>query len=140
MVRRPAPAARPTMVDVARAAEVSLKTVSRVFNNEPGVTPQTADRVRHAIALLDFRRNDMARGLRQRSTSRTLGLLIEDVANPFYSAITAPSRRWLGALVFWSSPAARMRTRCKSGHWLACSANGGSTGSSWSLPEPITAT
>ena len=76
------------MVDVARAAEVSLKTVSRVFNNEPGVTPQTADRVRHAIALLDFRRNDMARGLRQGSTSRTLGLLIEDVANPFYSAIT----------------------------------------------------
>jgi LacI family transcriptional regulator len=35
-----------------------------------------------------LRRNDMARGLRQRSTSRTLGLLIEDVANPFYSAIT----------------------------------------------------
>jgi len=94
------------MVDVARKAEVSIKTVSRVFNNEPGVTPRTADRVRHAIDLLDFRRNDMARGLRQRSTSRTLGLLIEDVANPFYSAITRAVEevaRGSGYLVITSS-------------------------------------
>ena len=106
VVRRPAPAVRPTMVDVARKAEVSIKTVSRVFNNEPGVTPRTADRVRHAIDLLDFRRNDMARGLRQRSTSRTLGLLIEDVANPFYSAITRAVEevaRGSGYLVITSS-------------------------------------
>src|SRR5712691_8481657 len=76
------------MEDVAEAAQVSLKTVSRVVNDEPGVTPETAERVRDAIAKLGFRRNDMARALRRGQVSRTLGLVIEDVANPFYSAIT----------------------------------------------------
>jgi LacI family transcriptional regulator len=75
------------MEDVAEAARVSLKTVSRVVNDEPGVTPDTAERVRRAIAELGFRRNDMARALRQGRVSRTLGLVIGDVANPFYSAI-----------------------------------------------------
>jgi LacI family transcriptional regulator len=76
------------MLDVARAARVSLKTVSRVVNDEPGVRPQTAQRVREVIAVMGFLRNDMARGLRQGSSSRTFGLVIGDVANPFYSAIT----------------------------------------------------
>jgi LacI family transcriptional regulator len=40
-----------------------------------------------AITALGFRRNDLARALRQGQISRTLGLVIEDVANPFYSAI-----------------------------------------------------
>jgi len=76
------------MEDVARAAAVSLKTVSRVVNGEPRVTPATADRVRRAIVELGFRRNDMARALRRGQVSKTLGLVIEDVANPFYSAIS----------------------------------------------------
>jgi LacI family transcriptional regulator len=52
------------------------------------VTPDTADRVRRAIVELGFRRNDMARALRRGQVSKTLGLVIEDVANPFYSAIS----------------------------------------------------
>lgn len=76
------------MSDVAAAAQVSLKTVSRVVNDEPGVRPATAARVHQAIAQLDFRRNDLARALRQGQVSRTLGLVIENVSNPFYSAIT----------------------------------------------------
>ncbi|HYT26356.1 MAG TPA: LacI family DNA-binding transcriptional regulator, partial [Actinomycetota bacterium] len=79
---------RPTMRDVAEAAAVSLKTVSRVVNDEAGVRPDTAARVREAIATLGFRRNDMARVLRQGQASRTLGLVIEDVGNPFYSVVT----------------------------------------------------
>jgi len=79
---------RPTMWDVARDAGVSLKTVSRVVNGEGGVRPETAARVHEAIAALGFRRNDIARMLRQGRSSRTIGLVIEDVANPFYSAIT----------------------------------------------------
>jgi LacI family transcriptional regulator, galactose operon repressor len=79
---------RPTMRDVAREAQVSLKTVSRVVNDEGGVRPETAARVAAAITELGFRRNDMARVLRQGQASRTIGLVIEDVANPFYSAIT----------------------------------------------------
>jgi LacI family transcriptional regulator len=75
------------MRHVAEHAGVSLKTVSRVINAEPSVTPHTAQRVTAAIAELGFRRNDLARSLRQGSTSATLGLVIEDLANPFYSAI-----------------------------------------------------
>jgi LacI family transcriptional regulator len=75
------------MRDVAVLAGVSLKTVSRVINAEPGVAAATAARVADAIAELGFQRNDLARSLRQGRTSSTLGLVIEDVANPFYSAI-----------------------------------------------------
>jgi LacI family transcriptional regulator len=78
---------RPTMRDVAERAGVSLKTVSRVINAEPGVATATAARVGDAIDELGFQRNDLARSLRQGVTSSTLGLVIEDVANPFYSAI-----------------------------------------------------
>jgi LacI family transcriptional regulator, galactose operon repressor len=78
---------RPTMRDVAVLAGVSLKTVSRVINDEPGVAAATAEKVEHAIAELRFQRNDLARSLRQGRTSSTLGLVIEDVSNPFYSAI-----------------------------------------------------
>jgi LacI family transcriptional regulator len=81
------PVARPTMRHVAERAGVSLKTVSRVINDEPGVSPDTAARVASAIAELGFRRNDLARSLRQGRSSATLGLVIEDVANPFYSAV-----------------------------------------------------
>src|SRR5918911_1254853 len=75
------------MRHVAERAGVSLKTVSRVINAEPGVAPATATRVTAAIDALGFQRNDLARSLRQGVTSATLGLVIEDVANPFYSAI-----------------------------------------------------
>lgn len=78
---------RPTMRDVARRAGVSLKTVSRVVNGEAGVRPDTAERVNAAIAALGFRRNDIARVLRGGRRSRSLGLVIKDVANPFYSQI-----------------------------------------------------
>src|SRR3954447_24127799 len=80
-------AGRPTMSDVARAAGVSLKTVSRVVNDEAGVRGATATRVQEAIAALGFGRNDAARALRSGQVSRTLGLVIEDIANPFYSGI-----------------------------------------------------
>jgi LacI family transcriptional regulator len=75
------------MRDVAHQAGVSLKTVSRVINAEAGVTPTTAAKVTDAIDELGFERNDIARSLRQGRSSATLGLVIEDVANPFYSAV-----------------------------------------------------
>jgi LacI family transcriptional regulator len=78
---------RPTMMDVAQHARVSLKTVSRVVNGEERVSPATVSRVQKAISDLGFRRNEHARALRQHRVSRMLGLVIKDVANPFYSAI-----------------------------------------------------
>ena len=77
----------PRMTDVAERAGVSLKTVSRVVNGEPGVTAATTARVRDAIVELGFRRNNVAHALRRGQRFRMLGLVIEDVANPFYSAI-----------------------------------------------------
>jgi LacI family transcriptional regulator len=74
------------MRDVASTAGVSLKTVSRVVNQEPGVRADTAARVEAAIADLGFARNDLARSLRH-GRAGAIGLVIEDVANPFYSAI-----------------------------------------------------
>ncbi|WP_433433529.1 LacI family DNA-binding transcriptional regulator [Nonomuraea sp. CA-141351] len=78
---------RPTMKDVASAAGVALKTVSRVVNGEPGVHPGTAERVRAAIDRLGYSRNESARVLRRGRTA-TIGLVIEDVADPFYSGLS----------------------------------------------------
>ena len=77
---------RPTMRDVANSANVSLKTVSRVVNGEPEVRPETAARVEAAIASLGFTRNEIARSLRD-GRAGAVGLVIEGLANPFYSAI-----------------------------------------------------
>ena len=75
------------MIDVARHAGVSLKTVSRVVNSEPSVATELVDRVLAAVAELGFRRNDIARSLRSGEASPTIGLLIEEIANPFYATI-----------------------------------------------------
>jgi len=79
---------RATMSDVARLAGVSIKTVSRVVNDEPGVHADTAERVLAAITRLGFRRNIGALNLRRGVSTGTIGLVLEDVANPFYSGLT----------------------------------------------------
>ncbi|MGW1028376.1 LacI family DNA-binding transcriptional regulator [Streptomyces sp. NPDC002577] len=78
---------RPTMKDVAARAGVGLKTVSRVVNGEPGVTPDTERRVQEAINALGFRRNDSARVLRKGRTA-SIGLVLEDLADPFYGPLS----------------------------------------------------
>lgn len=84
---------RPTMKDVAREAGVSLKTVSRVVNLAPNVDPELADRVVRAVASLGFRRNDLASSLRAGRTTSTIGLIIEDLGNPFYSTIASAAAK-----------------------------------------------
>lgn len=76
------------MRDVAALAGVSLKTVSRVVNREPGVSEELAARVTRAAQQLGFRPNLTASNLR-RSDRRTgtVGLLVEDVSNPFFGDI-----------------------------------------------------
>lgn len=79
---------RPTMRDVAARARVSLKTVSRVVNGEPGVSATLAQRVREAIDELDFRPNVGASSLRRAGgKTSTVGLLLEDVSNPYSAAL-----------------------------------------------------
>jgi LacI family transcriptional regulator len=77
---------RPTMKDVASRAGVALKTVSRVVNGEPGVTPETAKRVHDAIEDLGFRRNESARLLRTGRTA-TLGFITDSWADTDHAAV-----------------------------------------------------
>jgi LacI family transcriptional regulator len=79
---------RPTMRDVAELAGVGIKTVSRVVNGEPNVSAQTAERVRRAAASLHYEPDMHAGNLRRADgRSRTLGLLVSSVANPFAAQV-----------------------------------------------------
>jgi LacI family transcriptional regulator len=76
------------MNDVANLAGVSLATVSRVVNGSHDVRPDLAARVRDAVEVLGYRRDLTASILRRTDRmSATVGLVIEDVANPFFSAV-----------------------------------------------------
>ncbi len=77
---------RVTMSDVAREAGVSLMTVSRVVNDKGEISPATRQRVLEIIERLGYRPSGIARGLATRHTS-TLGLVIPDVANPFFAEV-----------------------------------------------------
>jgi len=93
-----------TIREVARRSGVSIATVSRVLNNVPGtVRDELQRRVRKAAQELDYRPNALARSLHQRRT-HTIGLIITDIANPYYAGITrgieAVSRKHGYALFF----------------------------------------
>jgi LacI family transcriptional regulator len=75
---------RVTMADVAREAGVSLMTVSRVVNNKDDVSLTTRQHVQAVIERLGYSPSGIARGLATRCT-HTLGLVVPDVANPFFS-------------------------------------------------------
>lgn len=83
-VRRP----RATMRHVAALAGVGTKTVSRVINDEPNVAAATAARVWDAVRALDYHVDLQAGSLRRSDgRTRTLGLLVGSVDNPFSGAI-----------------------------------------------------
>ena len=72
-----------TISEVAERAGVSIATVSRVVNGSNKVDPQLAERVRAAIASLNYQPNRVARALAG-SRSVLLGLLVTDIQNPFF--------------------------------------------------------
>ena len=75
---------RPTMRHVAALAGVSLRTVSRVINDDPTVAEALRDQVRAAVDRLNYRPNLVASHFRRRDgRSFTVGLVLHDVANPF---------------------------------------------------------
>ncbi len=79
---------RPRMRDVAQLAGVGIKTVSRVVNGEPNVSPATMTKVLAAVEELGYRPDVYAGNLRRsEGRTRTLGLLVSSVANPFASLL-----------------------------------------------------
>lgn len=76
----------PTLHDVAKAAGVSIATVSATINQSAYVSPELQERVRKAIAELGYHPDGIARSLKKRST-QTLGLIISDITNPFFTAL-----------------------------------------------------
>jgi LacI family transcriptional regulator len=84
----PSPPGRATMRDVAALARVSLKTVSRVVNGATTVDADMAARVHRAAAQLNYRHNMAASNLRRGDRkSFMIGLMLEDVSNPYSSSI-----------------------------------------------------
>jgi len=79
---------RPTMLDVAKESGTSLKTVSRVVNGESGVNPVLVAKVERAVKKLHYRHNLTAGSLRRLGgKTKTIGLLLENVSNPFSAAL-----------------------------------------------------
>ncbi|WP_163539218.1 catabolite control protein A [Gracilibacillus sp. YIM 98692] len=75
-----------TIYDVAREANVSMATVSRVVNGNPNVKPTTRKKVLNTIEQLGYRPNAVARGLASKKTT-TVGVIIPDISSIFFSEL-----------------------------------------------------
>ena len=75
-----------TIRDVAKEAGVSISTVSRVMNGVTLVNTETAEKIRAVAKKLNYRPSNIARSLRARR-SQTIGLLVSDIQNPFFTAV-----------------------------------------------------
>jgi LacI family transcriptional regulator len=117
---------RARLIDVAHAAGVSPKTVSRVINDESGVLPDTRERVQAAVRDLGFVPDRSARALKRREAD-TVGILIDAISDPFFAAFVSVVEELAvaeGLSVIFASTgydAARERTQLDrlTGHRLA---------------------
>ncbi|MCT2592423.1 LacI family transcriptional regulator [Streptomyces sp. N2-109] len=78
---------RPTLADVAERVGVSAKTVSRVLNSDGPVSAATREKVMAAVTELGFRPNLMARNMRVGARDSTIGLIVPQIANPFFGSV-----------------------------------------------------
>ena len=79
---------QPTIYDVARLADVSIATVSRLLNGTGQIAPSTRLAVEAAVRQLDYQPNRIARSLATKST-QTIALLLPEITNPFYGALVS---------------------------------------------------
>jgi LacI family transcriptional regulator len=79
---------RATVYDVAAEAGVSIKSVSRVVNGAPNVSPKMRERVERAAERLHYVPNSLARSLKA-GTGDTIGVVIDTIADPFFAALTS---------------------------------------------------
>jgi LacI family transcriptional regulator len=86
----------PSLQHVAKAAGLSPATVSRYLNGSLVLPKETAARIDAAIAALNYRPNPHARSL-SRGKSDTIGLVIPDIANPFFARLAAAVEKYADA-------------------------------------------
>lgn len=79
---------KPNIQDVAKLANVSIATVSRVINNQGGVRKVTEERIHKAIEELGYIRNAAARIMKRKET-KTIGVIVPDIKNPFFPLVMA---------------------------------------------------
>lgn len=75
-----------TIKDVAKMADVSISTVSRVINDSKPVSPEARRRVLHAIEVLDYKPNEVARSLVTKK-SNLIGVIVDDIGSSYVSQI-----------------------------------------------------
>src|SRR3954451_306002 len=80
-------AERPTITDVAREAGVSKASVSAVLNHKPGVSDRTRARVQEVMERLHYRPSGPVLGRAPSRRRRSLGLVIKEMDNPYYSEV-----------------------------------------------------
>lgn len=74
-----------TINDIAKMAGVSKGTVSRVINDKPyGVGDEVREKIKKIIDEVGYKPNQLARSI-VTSKSKTIGLIIPDINNPFFS-------------------------------------------------------
>ena len=76
-----------TIRDIAKVAGVTHGTVSRALRGSPLVRAETAERIKSIARNMGYRPNRIAQSLRQKRT-KTIGLVIPDISNPFFSTLT----------------------------------------------------
>ncbi|MEX2461430.1 MAG: LacI family DNA-binding transcriptional regulator [Paenibacillaceae bacterium] len=76
-----------TIADLAKITEFARSTISGVLNNKPGFSAKTREKVLAAAEQYGYVPNEIARGLSSKYT-KTIGLIIKDITNPFYNQIT----------------------------------------------------
>lgn len=85
----------PSIKDIAKKADVSITTVSFILNGKAEkmrISKDVIKRVEDIIQELGFKPNQVARSLRT-GTTKTIGLIVEDISNPFFSGIARSTLR-----------------------------------------------
>lgn len=89
-----------TIVDIAKAANVSISTVSRVLNGKSNVSPKTRQKVEQIIRESDYHPNILAKNL-STSHGNIIGIVIPDVRNPYYANIFVECEKYANEMGYF---------------------------------------
>lgn len=81
-----------SLKDIAQALNLSVATVSRALNNQGRISQKTRARVLRAVEQMNYRPNEAARALREKS-SHTIGVIVPDIGNEFFARVIKGAER-----------------------------------------------